>query len=123
MHIRQKNDLLKYAALTTLSVIPSLFFLKNITEWIIVLCVPFLVFLNHLLLVEVVVDITQPEITPEEEKFSPAFMFIAKFIILIAALTFGVHFMGKRIIIPVLNYVVQIFILYFSFKKAKGNLS
>lgn len=123
MHIRQKSDLLKYSALTTLSVIPSLFFLKNIAEWIIVLCVPVLVFLNHLLLVEVVVDITQPEITPEEEKFSPAFMFIAKFIILIAALTFGVHFMGKRIIIPVLNYVVQIFILYFSFKKAKGNLS
>ena len=48
-------------------------------------------------------------------------LFIGKIIVLIVALVFGVQIMGKRIIIPVLIYVLQIGVLYLSFKKTSSD--
>jgi hypothetical protein len=48
---------------------------------------------------------------------SQILMFLGKTVLLLVVLSFGVHIMGKRIIIPLLNYIVQIFILYFSFRQ------
>jgi len=42
---------------------------------------------------------------------------MGKLILVVGALSFGVQIMGKRILIPVLIYVLQIVVLYLSFEK------
>lgn len=54
---------------------------------------------------------------PVENSTSPIWYLIGKVIVLIVALTFGVQIMEKRIIIPVLIYVLQIIVLYLSFER------
>lgn len=73
--------------------------------------------LNQWMLVNVVRDASQnaADGTPVD-KFNMVLMTVGKVILLIAALSFGVHIMGKRIIIPVLIYVLQIAVLYLSFE-------
>lgn len=44
------------------------------------------------------------------------YLFLGKLTILILALLIGRQIMGNRIIIPVINYVIQIFILTFSIR-------
>jgi fatty-acid desaturase len=44
-------------------------------------------------------------------------LFIGKFIVLALAITFGVQIMGNRIIIPILNYIIQIFVVALSFHR------
>ena len=44
------------------------------------------------------------------------FLMMGKLALIIAALSFGVHVMGNRVIIPVLIYVFQIAVLYISFR-------
>ncbi len=46
-----------------------------------------------------------------------AILFVGKLVILISALIFGVQIMGSRIIIPVINYIIQIFVLGVSSNK------
>lgn len=46
-----------------------------------------------------------------------AALFVGKLIILISALIFGVQIMGNRIIIPVINYIIQIFVLVLCTKR------
>ena len=41
-------------------------------------------------------------------------LFVGKFVILILAVTLSVHFMDKNILIPLINYVIQIIILALS---------
>jgi TM2 domain-containing membrane protein YozV len=53
-------------------------------------------------------------------KINVNFLFIGKVLVLIFALIFSVQIMGKRIIISVLIYVLQIVVLYFSIKKPKA---
>ncbi len=43
--------------------------------------------------------------------------FIVKGIILAAGITLGVLFMGNRVIFPIINYVFQMFALYYSLVK------
>ena len=50
------------------------------------------------------------------EKGKLILLFVGKFIILILGVLFGVQMMGNRIIIPVLNYVIQIFTLSISLR-------
>lgn len=44
------------------------------------------------------------------------FFFVGKLVILVGAIIFGVQIMGNRIIIPILNYTIQIFVLVYSTK-------
>ncbi|MFG1500388.1 hypothetical protein ABMA70_09285 [Halobacteriovorax sp. XZX-3] len=46
-----------------------------------------------------------------------AFLFIGKLVILIGALLFGVQILQSKIIIPVINYFLNIFVLGASIKK------
>ncbi|MFT6068743.1 MAG: hypothetical protein ACJAT2_003532 [Bacteriovoracaceae bacterium] len=52
-------------------------------------------------------------------KIMLAITFIGKMAVIFLALSLGVHFMGKRIIIPLLNYVIQIFVLGVSLRRTK----
>ncbi|OFZ14228.1 MAG: hypothetical protein A2X86_05085 [Bdellovibrionales bacterium GWA2_49_15] len=44
-------------------------------------------------------------------------LFICKAIILFLGISLGVHFIGNKVIIPVIFYIYQIFILVFSLKR------
>ena len=47
-------------------------------------------------------------------------LFVGKLVILFGSLSLGVHLMGKRVLIPLINYVVLIFVLVlFGFEKGK----
>lgn len=45
------------------------------------------------------------------------FYFLGKITIIFAGLSLGVHFMGDKVIIPLINYILQIFILVLSMRK------
>lgn len=49
-------------------------------------------------------------------KTKVALLFVLKLLILFGALSLGIHLMGKRVLIPLLNYVVLIFVLGLSLK-------
>lgn len=77
--------------------------------------------LNQWMLVNVVREASQnaADGTPVD-KANMVMMIIGKVVLLIAAISFGVHIMGSRIIIPVLIYVLQIAVLYLSFDRQKS---
>lgn len=53
----------------------------------------------------------------EYSKFNMVLVFIGKMGIIFVALFISVQFVEKRVIIPLLNYVIQIFVLGVSFKR------
>jgi magnesium-transporting ATPase (P-type) len=78
------------------------------------------VILNQWMLLNSIDAITQRALSKESDKQSNVLInFLFKAIILIVAISFGVHIMGNRIIIPILIYVIQIFVLYFSIRENK----
>ncbi len=77
--------------------------------------------LNQWMLVIGVDKMTKAAADQEQlDKVSIVILFLGKVFVLIVALSLGVQIMGKRIIIPLLIYVLQIAVLYLSFKK-KGS--
>lgn len=44
-------------------------------------------------------------------------LFIGKMVILFLGISVGVHFIGNKVIIPVIFYIIQIFVLVFSLKR------
>ncbi len=76
------------------------------------------VILNQFMLVNSVVSLIESvKGNAEVNKSNVIFNFIFKTILLITAITFGVHIMGNRVIIPVIIYIFQIFVLYFSINR------
>lgn len=67
--------------------------------------------------VQKIVEIGTADEPVNYSKLNMALVFVAKMGIIFLALTIGVHFMEKRIIIPLLNYVFQIFVLGVSMKR------
>jgi cellobiose-specific phosphotransferase system component IIC len=91
---------------------------NNVQEYFVVLLVFVATVINQWMLIESVHTMVQSAAgKPTEDSSSSIMMFLVKTLMLLVVLSFGVHFIGKRIIIPLLNYVIQIFILYFSFRQ------
>jgi len=53
----------------------------------------------------------------EFDKGRVILFFMGKMLVLFLGISLGVHFMGNRIILAILNYVAQIFILGVSLKR------
>lgn len=121
MLISAKVNLKKYALLSTVLLIAVFFLSKNTDELMVMSAVFVAACLNQWMLVNVVREASQnaADGTPVD-KVNMIMMIIGKVVLLIAALTFGVHIMEKRIIIPVLIYVLQIAVLYLSFERPKS---
>ena len=118
MPIRKKISFKKYLVLSFVHIGLTYFVVNNFSEYKIILLVFFATVLNQWMLVESVESLVQGAVQGgDRDTANTVLMFLGKTILLLAALSFGVHIMGKRIIIPILNYIVQIFILYFSFKR------
>ena len=119
MHISEKINLKKYALLSAVLLLVSYFLARDINEVKVMLTVFVAACLNQWMLVRGVMSITDHAAGKETmDKTNVILMFIGKVIVLLVALVFGVQIMGKRIIIPVLIYVLQIVVLYLSMKKA-----
>lgn len=121
MHISEKVDLRKYTILSLILLIISYFLAKDAAEIKVMATIFLAACLNQWMLVRGVQKITSSAAGKEEsDKSGLIMLFIGKAIVLIVALTFGVQIMGKRIIIPVLIYVLQIAVLYLSMKKSEA---
>ena len=110
-------NLKKYLALTILSTAVSLFFLNSVNEIIGVLIVFCGTIINQLMLTESVMMVVDLGNGKTVDRFQLVIMFLGKFLVLFGALYLGWHFMGNRVIIPVINYVLHIFFLTLSSKK------
>lgn len=118
MPIRKKISFKKYFLLSFIHIGLTYFIVNNFSEYKIILLVFLATVLNQWMLISSVDAMAQSAaLGGDRDTANTVLMFLGKTILLIAALSFGVHIMGKRIIIPILNYIVQIFILYFSFKR------
>lgn len=118
MHISEKINLKKYALLSTALLVISYFLSRNVAELRVMLLVFLAACLNQWMLVRGVTSITDHAAGKAPmNKTNVILMFIGKVIVLLVALVLGVQIMQKRIIIPVIIYVLQIVVLYLSMKK------
>ncbi|RPJ72060.1 MAG: hypothetical protein EHM20_14150 [Alphaproteobacteria bacterium] len=117
MRISEKVNFKKYAIYS--AIILSLgIFLSRTAEEVWVMIVVFAAACgNQWLLVKSVGEMTEKAATGAAANgFKLSVMSIGKFALIVAALSFGGHIMGNRIIIPLLIYILQIAVLYLSFK-------
>jgi len=121
MLISAKVNLTKYALFSSILLIAIYFLARSNAEIMVMLVVFVAACLNQWMLVNVVREASQnaADGTPVD-KANMVMMIIGKVVLLIAAISFGVHIMGSRIIIPVLIYVLQIAVLYLSFDRQKS---
>ena len=93
--------------------------------WVEVLGVSIVYFgtlLNQIMLVASLREMLLPFVETESRKSNKkiVLLFVGKLVILFGSLSLGVHLMGKRVLIPLINYVVLIFVLVlFGFEKQK----
>lgn len=100
----------------------ALFFANSNLEVMVISGIYVATLLNLGMLLGVISKIVEIGSSVEPVKYSKILMvlaFIGKMAVIFLALSLGVHFMGKRIIIPLLNYVIQIFVLGVSLKRSK----
>lgn len=118
MQLREKINFKKYISLSIVLIAIFYPFLKNSTEFKVLIITYVAVLINQYMLLLGVADLIGPMTRGEKADGGwILFLFIGKALMLIIALIYGVQIMGNRIIIPVLFYVCQIFVLIFSSKR------
>jgi hypothetical protein len=111
MFLTRRINFKKYLLLSLPTTLVTLVFVHSVKDVIAILIIYLGTILNQLLLVEGVFGLVGA--SNKSKVFS---IFILKIAILFGALALGVHLMGKRVIIPLLNYIVLIFVLGVSLK-------
>ncbi len=121
MPLRKRINLKIFIPVSLITTLALLLFSQSQTETLVILGVYLATLINLFLLLSVINKIVEIGTATEPVDYSKlrlALVFLAKMLVLFLALTIGVHFTGKRIIIPLLNYVIQIFVLGVSFKRS-----
>ncbi len=118
MHIRTKINYKKYFLLTIASTLLFCLFARSRSE-IIGICIIYVAtIINHWMMMKGVEELVAPHLHVNDDKpldkTKMAFLFVGKMFVLFGGIYLGVLFMGNRVIIPVLNYVTQIFLLIYS---------
>lgn len=91
---------------------------KSFEEYMVILLVFAAACANHWMLIFVTRRMSESAAgVSQKGRLLVPLMVIGKMVLVVAALTFGVQIMGKRILIPLLIYVLQIVVLYLSFEK------
>ncbi len=122
MQLTKKINLKLFIPLTLGFTCVALFFAQSQLEIYVILGVYGATLLNLGMLLSVISKIILIGTSVEPVKYSKimlAITFIGKMAVIFLALSLGVHFMEKRIIIPLLNYVIQIFVLGVSLRRSK----
>ena len=121
MPLRKRINLKIFIPVSVVTTCALLLFSKSQLETFVILGIYIATLINLFLLLSVIHKIVEIGTATEPVDFSKlklAMIFVAKMAIIFLALTIGVHFTGKRIIIPLLNYVIQIFVLGVSLKRS-----
>ena len=113
----KKIKLLSYLILTGITTAVACAFSNSYDEIFGILIIYIATILNHLMLIEGGLQLTDAASGKKIDKLNVALVFLGKFGILIGAIYLGWHFMGNRVFIPMFNYLIQIFILVFSYRK------
>ena len=113
----KRINLLRYFILTGLTTGVACFFVNNFNEMIGIIVIYAATIVNHLMLIEGGLQLTDAASGKKIDKLDLILVFLGKFGILIAAIYFGWQFMGNRVFIPMFNYLIQIFVLILSYKK------
>lgn len=100
----------------------SLLFVQSVKEAFGIFFIFFATMCNHFFLIEGTdLTIVNPnKLKPKQILIRVIPYFFAKFMILIWGFYIGVHFMGARVIIPIILYVMSIFILFFCIRKEQN---
>jgi hypothetical protein len=120
MPLRKRINLKIFIPFSVLIAAASLYFATNTTDVYVILGIYLATLVNLFLLLSVIQKIVEIGTATEPVEYSKlnlALIFVAKMAVIFLALSIGVHFMGKRIIIPLLNYVFQIFVLGVSLRR------
>lgn len=120
MPLRKRINLKIFIPVSLITTVALLLFSESSKEVTVILGIYAATLANLFLLLSVIQKIVEIGTATEPVDYSKlnlALVFVAKMAIIFLALTIGVHFMGKRIIIPLLNYVFQIFVLGVSLKR------
>jgi hypothetical protein len=112
----KKINLKKYLGLGLVNFAIFAAFCRSSVEVYVLLGVAFATFINHVLLVTSISEVVdaQKNDTSVKKPFNVFFPFAAKIIVLFLTFSVGYQFIGPRIIISIILYVVQIFILALS---------
>lgn len=114
-----------YVPLSIILILLGYFLSNSSSEFKVIITVFIAACLNQYMLVRGVDKLTKQaastEANQEDQSGTLLGLFLGKIFVLIVALVLGVQIMGKRIIIPVLIYVLQIGVLYLSFKKTSSD--
>lgn len=114
-----------YVPLSIILISLGYFLSNSSSEFKVIITVFIAACLNQYMLVRGVDKLTKQaastDANQEDQSGTLLGLFLGKIFVLIVALVLGVQIMGKRIIIPVLIYVLQIGVLYLSFKKTSSD--
>lgn len=117
MLIKTKINLKLYLGLSALSTAGACLFAKNFIEILVIIIIAIATLVNQSVLVELVSEMFSSAAQgglrggPQVDKGRVMMLTLVKIGVMLGAISFGVLFMGNRIIIPVINYVIMIFIL------------
>jgi hypothetical protein len=120
MRLIKKIDLQLFIPLSLIATLAFCFFAKGWLEIGVIFIVYFATLINLYLLMYIVSSMILSEevrLSGNMDKFKILLFFVAKVCVLFLALILGVHLIGNRIVIAILNYVVQIFVLGVAMRK------
>lgn len=113
LEITKKINLKKFILLSLVPTIICFMLARNNHE-IFAISIVYIATIIYLLMFAEAIYLLTNQYKPgygEASKVTLGFLFIGKLVILISSLLFGVQIMENRIIIPVINYVIIIFVL------------
>lgn len=120
MHIKRKINYTKYFIFSVPSTVICAYLANGLVALYVTLLIYIATLLNQVILVECVNELTNNHrLESKKLKNNPKILglFVAKVVILFMALILGSSFIGKKIIFPLMNYVVLIFVLMVSIEK------
>ena len=125
MQLRTELNLKRYILFSLPSTVLCVVLCRTWVEILGVSIVYFGTVLNQIMLVASLREMLLPFVDTDSRRSNKkiVLLFVGKLVILFGSLSLGVHLMGKRVLIPLINYVVLIFVLVlFGFEKTKKEI-
>jgi hypothetical protein len=122
MHTSAKINVKKYLLLSASILLVSSLSVSSLKEIGAIMLVYLASCANQWMLVTAVREASKSAVSGTEvNKWKMIFLVFGKFIVIAAALIFSIQIMQKKVLIPVLIYVLQIAVLYLSFEKNEAD--
>ncbi len=124
MRLNEKINFKIYLFYSIAILTPALIFCHNLVEvGLVLLCYCSVIISQSLMVGQMMHAILKASGQPTEEEQSPIIDTLLRIFLIASSLSLSVHLMGNRVIIPLLVYVSQIFILNFSLNREKQTWS